>query len=280
MTERTDQTPSYFVQATLMRAKLNVPGLIGFGVNSLDRRGFFVEEYMGNGNLEEMLIDRLNGTLPPEFGPTAFSKVIFGIAAIMSHVHSLHIILRDLTPSSIFLDDRNEPQLVNLFPARFYSDYMMQVRIRGFGQYAAPEQIRNDEITSAVDVYSYGFILYAFFADNLNFYQARTAFELARTVVSGIRPTLPGGIPPMIEELIRMCWAHSADERPSFAEITQVMLERDDFVLDGTNLDEYHEYQQRIRSQLKESPIVDDSDILESLRGLGVDVDSIGGIAR
>jgi hypothetical protein len=56
------------------------------------------------------------------------------------------------------------------------------------------------------------------------------------------------------------------------------MLERDDFVLDGTNLDEYHEYQQRIRSQLNETPMVADSDILESLRGLGVDVDSIGGI--
>jgi hypothetical protein len=82
----------------------------------------------------------------------------------------------------------------------------------------------------------------------------------------------------MIEKLIRMCWAVSPDERPSFAEITQVMLERDDFVLDGTNLDEYHEYQQQIRSQLKESPIVNSSHILESLRGLGIDVDSMSEI--
>jgi serine/threonine protein kinase len=219
----------------------------------------------------------LKGTLRPEFGPTAFSKVIFGIAAIMSHIHSLRIILRDLQPSSIFLDDRNEPQLGNLFLARLESEYRNRTSTGSAlnMQYMAPELRNYHEFTSAVDVYSYGLILYAIFADTLNFYHVLHVFHLWAKVLSGMRPTLPQGIPAGISDLINTCWDAEPSRRPSFAQITQMMLERNYFVLDGTNLEEYREYQQRITSQLNDSPIVDDSGILESLRTLGIDVDSM-----
>jgi hypothetical protein len=58
-----------------------------------------------------------------------------------------------------------------------------------------------------------------------------------------------------------------------------MMLDSDKYILDGTNLDEYHEYQQRITSQLSARPVVDSSEILDSLRGLGIDVDSVRGVS-
>jgi hypothetical protein len=83
-------------------------------------------------------------------------------------------------------------------------------------------------------------------------------------------------IPDRFWELISACWRQEPENRPSFAEITDKMLKSNDFVLDGTNLEEYHEYQRRIMSELNACPIqVNNSAILKALRGLGLDVDSL-----
>jgi hypothetical protein len=83
-------------------------------------------------------------------------------------------------------------------------------------------------------------------------------------------------IPDKLWELISECWRQEPEDRPSFAEITDGMLKSNYFVLDGTNLDTYHEYQQRIMSELSRCPIpVNNFAVLKSLRRLGLDVHSL-----
>jgi hypothetical protein len=96
--------------------------------------------------------------------------------------------------------------------------------------------------------------------------------------MTGERLIRVSGIPDKLWELITECWSQGATQRRSFAEITQMMLQSFAFVLDGTKLDKYHEYQPRITSQLNVPSVVDSSGILNTLRGLGIDIDSMCGI--
>jgi hypothetical protein len=94
----------------------------------------------------------------------------------------------------------------------------------------------------------------------------------------GKKANRPVGAPEAIWNLIGECWKEAPEERPSFAEITKRMLSSDDFAFPNTDLDEYHRYQQKIvvhRAQLRGSNVMK---MLHFLRGLGIEVDSIGGI--
>jgi hypothetical protein len=85
-------------------------------------------------------------------------------------------------------------------------------------------------------------------------------------------------MPDPFWDLISECWHLEPDQRPSFADITRRMLDCDDFTIEGTDLDEYHEYRVRIMRELSNVPPVDPSPILEQLRSLGIDIDSISGL--
>jgi hypothetical protein len=58
------------------------------------------------------------------------------------------------------------------------------------------------------------------------------------------------------------------------------MLDSDDFILEGTNLDEYHEYQRRIVAESAASPIIERSEIIALLQSLGINTDSVRGLGE
>jgi serine/threonine protein kinase len=230
-----------------------------------------------------MIDARLKGDLPPEFGATLFSKVIFGVAAIMARIHSCHVIHRDLKPESIFLVEKYEPLISHFNLSRFHSDSSKLTHgVLGSPLFMAPELLYDDEVrvTNKMDVFSYGCLIYRIFTQKIEFSSGvpRSTHTFLRRVLTGERMIRVPGIPDKLWELIINCWSQDATQRPSFEEITGMMLESFDFVLGGTNLHEYREYQQRIILQLSVSSMVDNSDILKSLRGLGIDIDSMRGI--
>jgi hypothetical protein len=63
--------------------------------------------------------------------------------------------------------------------------------------------------------------------------------------MGGARFTRKPGIPDAIWELIEICWKQNPEERPTFSRIVDMMKSSDRYVLDGSDLSEYHEYQER-----------------------------------
>jgi serine/threonine protein kinase len=275
-----------FLQRLAVHGALDLPGVVKMiGVNcdlKQNGQGIIVDEFMPNGSFAQMVNARLHRRPHPNFGPTEFSKVIFGVAVTMSHIHARNIILRTLSPASILLDDKCEPKITNFSKFPLHDDTL--TRVPSFADFVAPEFYADvpghAPVTAKADVHSYGVILYAMFTDKFVFSQgpARKAYNSGRWVTSGDRPIRKPEIPDRFWELITRCWSHAPEERPSFAEITQMMLDSDDFVLDGTNIDEYHEYRERMTRESNASPIFDGSEIIGSLRRLRIDLRPLLGL--
>jgi serine/threonine protein kinase len=260
---------------------------MGFGRWHDEADWLVVEEIAPLGDFQRVIEARLKGHFPPGVNATTCSKVIFGVAATMSQLHARHILHRALTPGHVLLSARGEPLLTGFRCSRFEpesDDMASETDYRHFIEhpsgglhFMAPEIYAAESYTDKVDVFSFAVFLYSIFAQSFTFAsgRGRTAKEPLTHFAKGERFVRPRVMPDTFWDLICDCWHQEPDRRPSFAEITQRMMDCDDFTIDGTDLKEYHRFRTRIVRETANAPRVDPSPILEQLKTLGIDVASI-----
>jgi serine/threonine-protein kinase len=105
-------------------------------------------------------------TLRAELGhyrlPRAAAALIATIARAVRHAHKRGVLHRDLKPDNILIDERGQPHVADFGLAKQIGDATLTAVGIGTPEYAAPEQLRNDRdaITTAIDQYSLGVMLY------------------------------------------------------------------------------------------------------------------------
>src|SRR5205823_13474329 len=85
--------------------------------------------------------------------------------------------------------------------------------------YMAPEVIRGGVYTIAADIYSIGMLMYEFVAGLAPFQGIAQDVHLALDICSGIRPTIPNGIPKNYNEMMIRCWDAQIENRPTAKEL-------------------------------------------------------------
>lgn len=237
--------------------KLDVP---------LDLTGaIIVTELMPNGSLDTINDNYLKtkGESHEKMNPTIRSKIIFGIAATMKHVHQQNVIHRDLKHQNVFLDENLEPRIADFGLAKVVMNKVDMTMAVGTPFYMAPELFMDGDETYdvSVDVYAFAFIIYKMFSIEVKFTdlkKIRSSQQYMRHIGKGKRPMKPESMPDIYWDLIQQCWKQNPAERPTFEEITEI-LKDDKFAIEEfgmkTNLDELHEYQRRIDQEIPEEPI-------------------------
>lgn len=153
-------------------AALNHPNIVSVfdSGQTPDGHDYLVMNYLSGRSLEEFMKESRTGEDPPP-DPAMLLRLFLKICDAVNAAHMRGITHRDLSPSNIVIDERNEPHILDFGLARTAFDRFITVRQKDIsvtGQflgklaYASPEQARGepDKIDIRTDVYALGVILY------------------------------------------------------------------------------------------------------------------------
>ncbi len=218
-----------FTQEARAASAVRHPGLVQvFDSGTLeDGTPFLLMELVVGASLRQRLReDRL--------GLEQASRVIRALASALSAVHASDIVHRDVKPENVMLvrDDAAEsgerPKLLDFGIARFASSegrvapqFTQEGVVIGTPEYMAPEQcLPGDEITTAVDVYALGVILFEMLAGTAPFVGGAPTVMRAHLFE---QPPLAAveSAPEAVRGLIARMLAKKAQDRPTAAEVAE-----------------------------------------------------------
>jgi eukaryotic-like serine/threonine-protein kinase len=139
-----------------------------YEVGEHDGQQYFSMKLIEGGSLAQQLTagdaeNRRDG-LSLRFSASSAVQLLVKVARAVHHAHQRGVLHRDLKPANILLDAHGEPHVTDFGLAKRTSGDSGQTQsgaIIGTPSYMAPEQARAEKVlTTAVDVYSLGAILY------------------------------------------------------------------------------------------------------------------------
>lgn len=189
---------------------------------------YFVMEYHGKGSLSKHL---------KEFSqPEKAAQLVAQIASAIDYAHRQGVLHRDLKPANILLDSDSQAVVSDFGLAKlssemtelvadiektksFHESFTVTGSTLGTPAYMAPEQYYLGKMTTKIDIWALGVILYELVSGNRPF-KALLRENLAKEVVAGLRDDphkLEPSIPLKLSKVIRRCMANDPDKRYSTA---------------------------------------------------------------
>ncbi len=158
----------------------NVARLLDGGMTE-DGRPYFVMEFVEGRPVTEYCDAK---KLSVEERLKLFRKV----CSAVSHAHRNLIVHRDIKPGNILVSEDGEPKLLDFGIAKLLDadagENATATLLRAMTpEYASPEQVTGEPVTTASDVYSLGVLLYELLTGELPYkLKGRTAEEIARAI--------------------------------------------------------------------------------------------------
>jgi WD40 repeat protein len=206
-------------------AALDHPNIVPiYEVGEHDGQPFFSMKFLDGGNLTEHL-------RPIQHDPRTSVRLVACIARAVHHAHQRGILHRDLKPSNVLLDARGEPHVTDFgLAGRIEGDGPTRTgSVLGTPAYMAPEQAAGGRaLTTAVDVYGLGAVLFALLAGRPPFL-GPTPLETLRQIEAREAPS-PRSLNPRVdrdlETVTRRCLEKDPAARYGSAEALAEDLER------------------------------------------------------
>ncbi|MBZ5664928.1 MAG: serine/threonine-protein kinase [Acidobacteriia bacterium] len=146
-------------------------------------------------NLSYLVMEYVNGARVDDYcrqnklGTEQRLRLFCTICAAVEYAHKNLVVHRDLKPANILVTDEGVPKLLDFGIAKLLDPEAGEVVQTLTSErmmtpdYASPEQVRGEQVTTATDVYALGVLLYELLAGKRPFQLDTTsAFEMARII--------------------------------------------------------------------------------------------------
>lgn len=182
-----------------------------------DKKLYFGLEYVPGGELFRIL--QLAQTIPVK----AVQLYVAEVGLAVEHLHSLGIIYRDLKPENILLDPKGHIKLTDFGLSKIVEEDESDNSggtthtFCGTNEYLAPEIIRRNPYTQAVDWWALGILTYELCFGETPFYDA-SKHKLFRNILDN-EPSYPKNTDPKIIDFINKLLNKDPKKRPTFNEL-------------------------------------------------------------
>jgi tetratricopeptide (TPR) repeat protein/tRNA A-37 threonylcarbamoyl transferase component Bud32 len=204
----------HFLRERQILARLqhaNIARLLDGG-STPEGKPYFVMEYV-DGQSINRYCDAREATVAQRL------ELFRSVCDAVSYAHRNLVIHRDLKPGNLLVTDEGAVKLLDFGIAKLIESApradATALPIMTL-DYASPEQVRGESVTTATDVYSLGAILYRLLTGGLPHAPATTAYEVQRAIVEQ-DPTRPSAIKPElgadIDAIVRMAMRKEPERR-------------------------------------------------------------------
>jgi len=177
----------------------NIARLLDGGTTA-DGRPYLVMEYVDGAPLVEFAESR-------QLDTTARLDLFLQVAAAVQYAHQNLVIHRDLKPANVLVTHDGVPKLLDFGIAKLLNPEMAGQTLAPTAaglqlmtpEYASPEQVRGETVTTATDVYSLGVLLYELLTGRRPYrLTSRAVADIARAVAEAepVRPSVAVAEPP------------------------------------------------------------------------------------
>ncbi len=199
----------------------NISRLLDAGI-TVDGIQFLVMEYIDGIPVDEYC-DKNNLNIKERM------KLFLKIASVVQYAHHNLVIHRDLKPSNILITPDGEPKLLDFGIAKILdkdgSDNE-NLTIKGITnftpEYASPEQVMGENITTASDVYSLGIVLYKLLTGH-------NPYKINSSLSPDVKQVVTKTEPPKPSDII-----YKTFEKTSFDEVIRITPESVSKTREGT----------------------------------------------
>lgn len=199
----------------------NIISVYDFGEEA--GKPYMVMEYLVGESLRDAMKNNHTGDLNRKLG------YALQLGRALEHIHSKKIIHRDIKPENVHIDTAGKVKLMDFGIAKSEGLSLTRAGFTlGTPYYMAPEQVLGQQVTTQVDVYSFGVLLYEMIV-GLKPVSGETVEKIFSAILYeslNLEPLRAAHVPESVYTLISACTAKNPVERPQGFGIVCAELER------------------------------------------------------
>ena len=199
----------------------NIISVYDFGEEA--GKPYMVMEYLVGESLRDAMKNNHTGDLNRKLG------YALQLGRALEHIHSKKIIHRDIKPENVHIDTVGKVKLMDFGIAKSEGLSLTRAGFTlGTPYYMAPEQVLGQQVTTQVDVYSFGVLLYEMIV-GLKPVSGETVEKIFSAILYeslNLEPLRAAQVPESVYNLIAACTSKNPNERPQGFPVVCAELER------------------------------------------------------
>jgi hypothetical protein len=185
-----------------------------------------VLEFAARGSLEDALYGKAVERRIP-FSPAERLAIALGAGRGVNHLHQEGVVHRDLASRNVLLTAALVPKLTDFGMARTAEEETTTTTATRVGpiRWMAPEQLADQVVSTASDVWAFGCLLYEIYAADQPFGSSMKNLVVAKRVMDGGHVETPAEAPPAVREAMAACFVHAHRDRPKMKAVLGLLSE-------------------------------------------------------